>query len=512
MSVTLFGDAAGSSALPVDRVDSIATGGTNDSPLIVLDAARKEVSVLSRSPSGAMESTQGPIDLRGADVGQVTGLDLDPVEQAVVLVDAVRSRLLRIGLEELVRGSRFVGQVSGACEIHVPDIAESEPILLAVRPTDGHIFLATPGGGVLNELDRDGQAIRELDFGDLALDSIRDMAFAPSADPTDADDVLHLYILASGRAGSRIHALSFSPPPTTPSTVPQLTGTIVSRISTSTLSPPSSDPGGIAYDAEGERFIVTDSDIDELPEFAAHVVFGLEPDQQWQGMGQPGASEEITDVAIDPDSPRWFFTDDRQDVIIQVEPGDDRLFATRDDNSSVISTEAFGNFDPEGITFGQDSLFVTDGVAAEVFRLTPGEDGVFTGVPPIGDDEIASFDTAALGISDPEGIAYDADRGSLFLRSRPRREPIIEVATDGTLLTVVAIDRDELISPGGLALGPSLDGSGRLNLFIADRGEDNARSGTPNDGQILEVQFERAEAAGLRRSRAALPPPPTGPA
>ncbi|MGQ0607975.1 MAG: hypothetical protein ACT4OQ_05895 [Chloroflexota bacterium] len=490
---TLYGDAAGTFALETEGADHLAAGAAAASPLVVLDAERQRLHVLSRSESGVVESLHGSIDLRGADIGQVGGMGVDPEGQTLVLLDVTNDRLVRLGLEGLDTGSLHISEVTGACDVQVPDVA-SGSTLLAVRPTDGHVFLATSAATVLHELDRAGLAIGQVDLGDVGLESVTAMAFAPSADPNDAEEVLHLHLLESDSGAALIRALSSSPPATTPAPVRQVTGSIVNRIDTAALSPPSSDPGGVAYDAARDRLIVTDSDIDELREFAGHVVFGFEANGTWVGLGQPAGYDEVTDIAVDPDAGRWYFTDDSEDVIIQVEPGDDGQFGTRDDRSSIISTMTFQNLDPEGIAFGQGSLFVTDGDAARVYRLTPGPDGEFSGGPPAGDDEVASFDTAGLGISDPEGVAYDRERGTLYLLSRDRREPILEVATDGTLLTVITLDRDELNSLGGIALAPALDGSGRLNLFVADRGEDNARSSAPNDGMLLEIEFDRPAA------------------
>ena len=489
VSSSLYGDSAGTLAIDVESADHLAVGAAAKSPLVVLDEAEQSLRVLLRNESGAVDSVHGSIDLRGAGVGQVGGMGVDPEGETVVLLDATNDRLLRIGMDGLAGGALHISQVGDACDVEVPDVA-SGSMLLAVHPTDGHVFLGTPTDTVLHEIDRAGQAIGQIDLGGVRLASVTAMAFAPSADPNDAEDVLHLHLLESDPPTPRIRALSFSPPATTPAAVRELTGSIVNRISTAALDPPSSDPGGIAYDAARDRLIVTDSDIDELPEFDDHVVFAIEANGTWVGLGQPRGATEITGVAIDASSDRWFFTDDSDATIIQVEPGDDGQLGTRDDRISTISTTAFGNPDPEGVAFGQGSLFVTDGAGTRVYRLTPGPDGEFNGVPPAGDDEVTSFDTAALGISDPEGLAFDPDRGTLYVLSRDRREPILEVATAGTLMTAIAIDRDELNSPGGLTLAPALDGSGRTKLFIADRGEDNARSDVPNDGMLLEIEFD----------------------
>jgi hypothetical protein len=60
-----------------------------------------------------------------------------------------------------------------------------------------------------------------------------------------------------------------------------------------------------------------------------------------------------------------------------------------------------------------------DGVGEEVYRLTPGNNGVFDGASPLGDDVVTHFDTSSLGAGDPEGITYNHITGTLFILSRP---------------------------------------------------------------------------------------------
>lgn len=490
VQVTLFGDAAGTTSLPVTDAIDLATGISPDSPLLVLHVDQPEFSIIARTESGSVQTVERTVDLRSTNADGASGIDMDPEVDEVVIADLRGSRFVRIRMRDI---SRWAAAVAAACQVSLPPIGDGPGLFMAVRPADGNIFL-TSGDGILIEVDRAGSFLSERDVSGLGLGQIQGMAFGPSADPTDPDDVQHLFILSSDSETPRIRALSLGTSAPIPPAVPQIAGAVVGRVQTSELSPPSSDPNGVTYDWGGERLIVTDSEIDELPEFAGSTVFALDADGRWSGLGTPALSNEITDVAIDPDSGRWFFTDDSAKAILQMEIGEDGVLGTSDDRTALISTSDFGSLDPEGITFGQGSLFVSDGVAAEVYRITPGADGVFNGVAPAGDDEVSSFDTSAFGIADPEGIAFDAERGTLLLRGRDRREPTVEVATDGTLLTVITLDPEAIRSAGGLALMPASDGSGRINLVIADRGADNGRSDAPNDGQLVEISFDRPSA------------------
>lgn len=491
--VSLFGDAAGTSELPVDRADAVATGAAADADLVALDRIGRILSLVSRSPSGAIEAVVDTIDLRSADIGEITALDVDPRTQEIVVADSADQRLIRIPMRDLPRGRSGIGELIGACgaDIQIDDIAG-----MAVHPSDGHVFTVSADGAVLREHDPAGRLLSERPMTDLLLPQITGLAFGPTADVTDAEDAQHLYLLTTESGSSAIVGVSFDAAPAPPAAAPRVPGALAARIGTSELSPPSSDPGGIAFDRANNRLIITDSEIDELPEFAGHTIFELRADGTWSGLGELRLSDEITDVAIDADGGRWFFSDDSAKQIIEVSLGPDEEFGTADDGARLISTAQFGSLDPEGIAFGQGSIFISDGVAAEIYRLSPGPDGIFNGVAPAGDDTVQHFDTARLGIGDPEGIAFDPDRGTLYLRGRDRREPIVEAATDGAPIVVIELDRELVRSAGGIELWPASDGSGALHLMIADRGADSGRSDVPNDGQLLEIRFDRPASDG----------------
>src|SRR5688572_29367341 len=78
-------------------------------------------------------------------------------------------------------------------------------------------------------------------------------------------------------------------------------------------------------------------------------------------------SNEPTDVTVNPSNGHRFFADDISDKIFEVDLGRDGLYGTADDTRTSFSTRAFNSFDPEGLAFGQGSLFVSDGGGAEMY-------------------------------------------------------------------------------------------------------------------------------------------------
>ncbi|MCK5428500.1 MAG: hypothetical protein KAI94_03465, partial [Anaerolineales bacterium] len=201
-------------------------------------------------------------------------------------------------------------------------------------------------------------------------------------------------------------------------------------------------------------------------------------------------SYEPTGVAYNPANGHVFISDDDRKEIFEIEPGLDDLYGTVDDTITSFDTQVFNSGDPEGITYDtlHGALFIVDGVNSEVYKVTPGSNGVFDGVLPSSDDQITSFDTASWGIRDPEGITFSSDSGNLFIVGRPSSS-LAEFTTSGTLLRMFDISAAGAIKPAGLAYAPGSLNIGEMNIYISDRGDDNNSHPGENDGKIYEMSL-----------------------
>lgn len=265
------------------------------------------------------------------------------------------------------------------------------------------------------------------------------------------------------------------------------TATLVQTLQVWSLSPPSPDPAGIAYQASKDRLIVTDSEVNETFLFTGKNIFHLSRGGALLATSTTTAfSWEPTGIALDAATGRAYLTDDDQQRVFVVSPGPDGVHGTADDQVRWFHTDTFGSIDPEDVAFDPDAqeLVIVDGMSDHVWRITRGPNGEFDGVPPEGDDTVQGFDTAALGITDPEGIAYGGG-GELYVIGQPP-DRLLHCTRQGVWLRTIDISAAGALKPAGMTFAPATQGGGQ-SLFVVDRGVDNDWDSSENDGHIYEL-------------------------
>jgi hypothetical protein len=270
------------------------------------------------------------------------------------------------------------------------------------------------------------------------------------------------------------------------------TPAIKNIILTSAWAKASPDPMGLAYRKSTDTVLVVDSEVEEIPALWQGVNFWeMSRDGSVVATGSTIAfSPEPADVAFRPNSAHVYISDDDQDAVFDVNVGPDHKMGTSDDTVRTLSTRAFGNHDPEGIGYGHNALFITDGVHQLVYRLKPGRNGYFDGVAPAGDDRVSHFSTNPLGLHDPEDVVYDQATDSLFIVSRFDKL-IVQTTRGGAPLRTFDLSTSGILQPAGIAIALSSTGRGR-SMYVADRGYDNNLHPNENDGRIFEFKLRRA--------------------
>ncbi|BAY65999.1 Cna B domain protein [Calothrix brevissima NIES-22] len=261
--------------------------------------------------------------------------------------------------------------------------------------------------------------------------------------------------------------------------------TLRRTIDTSKFSPASPDPSGIAYNPYTDRLVIVDGEVEEMQIFQGSNVFELGInntqtvwDRRWS---TTSFTNEPTDVDIyfnasnpnDPLNGFMLISDDDQRRIYTINPVNG-VYGDAGDIREVFSTTPFASGDPEGVAWGPNgTIFILDGVNAEIYQVS--RSGTL----------LNHFDTASLGILDPEGIDYNPVTNSIYIIGNPINT-IAEISTTGTLIRNLTISADGLHKPAGLTIAPTSNDPNSLSIYVADRGIDNDNNPNENDGKIFE--------------------------
>ncbi|TIU95988.1 MAG: RTX toxin, partial [Mesorhizobium sp.] len=269
--------------------------------------------------------------------------------------------------------------------------------------------------------------------------------------------------------------------------------TLAHTILTSQWSPPSPDPTDIVYISHLGKLLVTDSEVEEMSIFTGKNLFQMNLNGTLTGtLTTINFSDEPAGVTYNPANHHLFFSDDTgTKSVYELNPGNDGLYNTSDDIVTSFRTAAFGSTDAESIAYDTNRgvLYLEDGTTHRIYTIAPGQNGRFDGVPSTGgDDVVTSFSEEALGTPSDGGIAYDPVHDLLYVIVS--RTSVAMVTPTGDLLGTLDISAANAKKPAGLALAPSSDDpSHQMSLYVVDRGVDNDSNPTENDGKIYEFHL-----------------------
>jgi hypothetical protein len=379
---------------------------------------------------------------------------------------------------------------------------------MAFNPANGHLYLSAPGRKQLYELTQAGELVSTFDLVSLGIKDPSAMTFAPSGDTTDDPGIYDLFVLDAGAvssqsaaaSGSRIVELSLMAPAALPPGTPLLPTTLVHVIDASSAAwdPSSPDTSGIDYWPLTGRLLISDSEVDEMPGyFTGDNVYDatlpgtLVGSCSTTNLARTGFSNEPTGLGIDPDHNRIYFSDDDANMIHEVTLGPDGTYCTADDAETAVNVGTLYNIqDAEDVAYGDNTVFVAGGDAAEVYRIPLGPDEVLGG----GDDgPMTHFDTASLGFNVLEGLGYNRDTGTLLLVSPQSGDKYLgEATTSGSLLRAYDLSQLGIVHREDVTYAPSSQNSGLKNMYISARGVDNNANPNENDGKVWEINISGA--------------------
>jgi len=376
-----------------------------------------------------------------------------------------------------------------------------------------HTYRLDAKAGVLLESNQSGVVVSRRNVADLKLRGVAGMAIRPTADTTDAASATSLYVSVANASddgaatGPAVLELALAAPVTAEALalVQDNVGHKIKEIDTTAANwdPFSPDPSGIAYAGSIGKLVVDDGEVEETNVNN----YPYEGINVWEVDPVTGAGDGILDTTAG--SPI-----NKEPVGVAWDPDRNELYISRDGSSSAIwaytrigtqwvlrnsrLVTGFGVADAEGLAFGNGQLYIGDGTNKEIWIIGPGQDGIVA----TGDDVLVShFDTAVLGITDPEGVGIDHNTGHVWILSHKDGEGMVETLPDGTLVSTTHFDFPTN-NPGGLDIAPTsstTDDPTAMSAWVAQRGVDNNSDPNEKDGKIFEVSME-----------AAPPPPPPG--
>lgn len=260
---------------------------------------------------------------------------------------------------------------------------------------------------------------------------------------------------------------------------------------TSTWSPPSPDPTGLAYNAKSHALMISDSEVDENGLWHGRNLFFA------RRSGRLLKTRRVTKATVEPEGIAWdgrthslFVADDDLDAVFRFKPGRDGQIGTRDDKvAKLLNTRRFGSYDPEGLDWRakKKMIILSDATDNKVYKIRRGRD-LRWGTR---DDRVTRFGTTKFGFNDPEGVKFDNATKHLFIVDSGKKF-ILETTMGGQLIRKIGTP---FCGAGchlsDLVFAPGTDGS-RRRLYLTDRGRDGDTFPNPsdfNDGKIYQVKF-----------------------
>jgi uncharacterized protein YjiK len=466
--------------------------------LLFLKAGTQE---LVRVPVNLESSYSRPratiLPLSGLNLQDPGGMVVDATSGHLYFLDSSRRQLVRVEIDETEQADDGQPVSAEVTRINLGHLGVSDGRGLAINPINGHLYFFSPSQEEAYEITTSGQLVTVFDLALFGFASPQSLVVAPSGDRLDEPDKMSLYIMDRTTTGQIVELLMGVPAQRAPLPgYPVVAATLVRRTNTWQYTPPSNDSSGITHIPESNTLLISDSEINEISAWAGSNLFEaallgtlVGPDTVFTGGSTSNPiSDEPTDVAYNPKNGRLFVSDDTSPRIYEIIPGTGGSYSPANGATFVQfnpNTPPSNSTDPEGTslnTWNYRHLYFTDGVnggGGIVYVLDLGDNEVLD----TNDQVIHQFIVSSMGISDPEGSAFNWHNGHLYVMSRTA-DLIVEVTPDGDPVRYIDIADINLGNPGSLVYAPASDNSDRHNLYIVTRGADE-----DPDSELVEITF-----------------------
>ncbi len=506
-ALTHMGEPAGMEALDVVGADALNMAFDGRRGRLLALSGRHMIAVAADADGRLSRKEVLRHDIAHFGIQRPAGLSVDPATGALFILDAAIPRLVQIA--PTADGSLDAAAVTYWELYGIPADGLRG---VAFEPRTGHLYVLA-GTRTLYETSGSGELLRTHDISEARLRNPGGMVVAPTGDQTDDPSAQSLYIAdagASGRGGSRqaspadagatrasatpgaIVELNFEPVAVVQA-VTTFQSFVVTETLTSLWTPPAPDTSDVVYLPASNTLLVVDSEVEEMNIFRDVTQWETALDGSVLATADltppsPGFTNEPTGVSVNPANGHRFYSDDGGKRVYEVRPGADGQFYTSDDVRTFFSTNAFGSNDPEDVTYhpGEGVIYLADGVNREVYRIAPGPNGLFDGVPSTGGDDVLTHYDVQPIVDDPEGLAVNTENGNLYIAGKP--DTIVqEITSGGALVQTIDISDAHAKKTAGLGYGPGSTDATARRLYVVQRGIDNNSDPNENDGKLWEM-------------------------
>jgi DNA-binding beta-propeller fold protein YncE len=370
--VSPFADLLGEANLPPIGSPINMAYDSQANQLLLLDTAANELIQIKAGPNGPDPARIIRFPAEALGLQNPQGMTLDPASGGLFILDSAASEIVRVEPDVQHNydpaGALAEGRIS---QVDLNPLGLGTLRGLAFNPSDGHLYVMNPVELKLYEVSQSGQLIatRNLSGLDMNFKDPQGLVFAPSGDATDDPAKMNLFLIDSGRSArttvpepGRIIEFNLNSPVKVRAAASVITASLVNTVDMSTWSPPSPDPSGLTYLPNSNRLMMVDGEVEETVSGITH----FQGANVWEFTRSGSVlrtaniskvaptvvpmTNEPTGVAWNPVNGHFYFSDDGQKEVFDLNPGTDGLVGTTDDSWTSFDTLIYGNADTEGLT------------------------------------------------------------------------------------------------------------------------------------------------------------------
>jgi hypothetical protein len=244
------------------------------------------------------------------------------------------------------------------------------------------------------------------------------------------------------------------------------------------------DPQGLAFSSEANTFFVLDGSTN-----VTLITMGEDP------AGTRAVSEVQSDplnAAFDARSDSLFVFNRGKSELVKVK-ADDKGLPDASDSSVRFALNALGMANPQGIAFSPEDgrLFILDAGNAQIVSVSPHSTLGFDANQAIRSNKVEHISLKKLG-NGLRGMAYHPGNGHLYV-SDPAKRQLYELTQSGELVNSFDLASLGINNPSAMTFAPSVDNTddpGIYDLFILDSGTTSRQKETASGGQIVELSLQ----------------------